>query len=866
MWTPPSVVDDGARDRASPAPSVARLRSRLGRDDDGSARCPHPCPPSPVRGADLRPARGPRGARRRTVGARRRARRRRRPLPVGGALRSHRARAATRAGRAGDCVAAWASLAEVLADGARRWARPLSAAVAAYADEDDALAARIRSGRSYGAPGVPVTAPAGEPAALRLAAVAAWDVSLLRGAVATLDAVAGRLRAWRARLDGVGRSLASGECWTGPPPAAPVAVADELSAAAWAVDVAVAGSLAAFERLAREADARPGARRAGARARRRRARPCGDGPVPSTAPPSAATRCAHAAAAAARGRRRGGTRWPASASGTRRAPADLAAPGGRGRPARRRVVPTRRRAGGGRGLVGRSVGAGAAGGDPARARRRGPARRCAGLGPGPGQPARPRPRPRDPRTPRPAAATARAVARRIRAEEAAGRQVAAAPARPGRRPGGPGARRPRHRRRGGRSWSPASATPRRTTWAALTGDARDVGSPRAGRRARADGRDGGLARATGRPARCRRSSRGRRPGRADRALAAGLAGLAAARTATGQPAAAHHRARAQLRHGRRRRGGRRPRRAGRRRRRPARAAPAWRRTRAASRCRRSTTPRLGRRPDRLAWAGSAARAGARRLRVDRAARRIPAMGHSTTTTPDSADPGRDRRGGRRRARGPPDPLAGGRFRRGEHDRTIGVGSGDGTPTMGRPRPLFRGVAYRGPPRGRFAAIAGRPAGVGESGRATVRRHPAAATGGRATVPPTARRRSTTAAPPTGAPCPRRPARPEARAPTRPPAARRCPPGGRRPRPGASRWSSSSRRPRRTRSPATWAAATSSRPASGTSATCRATPPTCRPSTRAPPGPGSASTSTTPSSRSTSSAPTASSRSAGSSSW
>ena len=43
-------------------------------------------------------------------------------------------------------------------------------------------------------------------------------------------------------------------------------------------------------------------------------------------------------------------------------------------------------------------------------------------------------------------------------------------------------------------------------------------------------------------------------------------------------------------------------------------------------------------------------------------------------------------------------------------------------------------------------------------------------------------------------------RPEARAPTRPPAARRCPPGGRRPRPVASRWSSSSRRPRRTRSP------------------------------------------------------------------
>ena len=58
-----------------------------------------------------------------------------------------------------------------------------------------------------------------------------------------------------------------------------------------------------------------------------------------------------------------------------------------------------------------------------------------------------------------------------------------------------------------------------------------------------------------------------------------------------------------------------------------------------------------------------------------------------------------------------------------------------------------------------------------------------------------------------------------------------------------------------------ATATSSRPRSATSATCRATPPTCRPRTRASPGPASASTSTTTSSRSTSSAPTASSRSA-----
>ena len=58
------------------------------------------------------------------------------------------------AGRAAvDCVAAWAALEETLADGARSLGATLSAAVAGYADEDYSLSARIRSGRSYGAPG-----------------------------------------------------------------------------------------------------------------------------------------------------------------------------------------------------------------------------------------------------------------------------------------------------------------------------------------------------------------------------------------------------------------------------------------------------------------------------------------------------------------------------------------------------------------------------------------------------------------------------------------------------------------------------------------------------------------------------------------
>ena len=54
---------------------------------------------------------------------------------------------------AGACATAWASLADVLADGAQSLAGTLSAVVAAYADEDFGLSARIRSGLRYTAPG-----------------------------------------------------------------------------------------------------------------------------------------------------------------------------------------------------------------------------------------------------------------------------------------------------------------------------------------------------------------------------------------------------------------------------------------------------------------------------------------------------------------------------------------------------------------------------------------------------------------------------------------------------------------------------------------------------------------------------------------
>jgi uncharacterized protein YukE len=66
---------------------------------------------------------------------------------VGAALGGHEGPTAR------NCVTAWASLEEVLADGARSLGSTLSSTAARYADEDYSLAARIRSGRSYGAPG-----------------------------------------------------------------------------------------------------------------------------------------------------------------------------------------------------------------------------------------------------------------------------------------------------------------------------------------------------------------------------------------------------------------------------------------------------------------------------------------------------------------------------------------------------------------------------------------------------------------------------------------------------------------------------------------------------------------------------------------
>jgi hypothetical protein len=87
----------------------------------------------------------------------------------------------------------------------------------------------------------------------RLTVVAAWDTSLIRGAVSTLAAVSARLPAWRMRLGEVARSLDDPACWAGPAATGATAAVFELSAAAAAVDGALTESLHDLERLAARA-------------------------------------------------------------------------------------------------------------------------------------------------------------------------------------------------------------------------------------------------------------------------------------------------------------------------------------------------------------------------------------------------------------------------------------------------------------------------------------------------------------------------------------------------------------------------------------------------------------------------------------
>jgi hypothetical protein len=96
-----------------------------------------------------------------------------------------------------------------------------------------------------------MTAPLADAA--RLHAVAAWDVPLARRAVAVLAETIDRLLTWRARLEGVGRALAAGDSWSGPAAQSAVAALSDVSAVGSAVGHAFEGSLSAYERLVTEA-------------------------------------------------------------------------------------------------------------------------------------------------------------------------------------------------------------------------------------------------------------------------------------------------------------------------------------------------------------------------------------------------------------------------------------------------------------------------------------------------------------------------------------------------------------------------------------------------------------------------------------
>jgi hypothetical protein len=96
-----------------------------------------------------------------------------------------------------------------------------------------------------------MTAPLAD--AGRLHAVAAWDVPEARRAVTLLAGTIDGLVTWRARLEGVQRSLESGDWWSGPAARRAIDALAEVSAAASAVGVAVGASLSAYQRLVIEA-------------------------------------------------------------------------------------------------------------------------------------------------------------------------------------------------------------------------------------------------------------------------------------------------------------------------------------------------------------------------------------------------------------------------------------------------------------------------------------------------------------------------------------------------------------------------------------------------------------------------------------
>ncbi|MCW2701408.1 MAG: hypothetical protein JWQ45_2943 [Blastococcus sp.] len=87
----------------------------------------------------------------------------------------------------------------------------------------------------------------------RLTAVAAWDVSPVHGAVSVLVDVAARLPLWRMRLGTLARSLEDPRCWSGPAAQSAAGAVLELSTVAAAVDAAMEESLEGFQRLSGQA-------------------------------------------------------------------------------------------------------------------------------------------------------------------------------------------------------------------------------------------------------------------------------------------------------------------------------------------------------------------------------------------------------------------------------------------------------------------------------------------------------------------------------------------------------------------------------------------------------------------------------------
>ncbi|MDP9433798.1 MAG: hypothetical protein M3P93_00785, partial [Actinomycetota bacterium] len=100
-----------------------------------------------------------------------------------------------------------------------------------------------------------MTASVFHRAEARLAALAAWDMPQVRGAVVTLGAIAERLPVWRVRLAEVARVLESAESWSGPAARSAVHAVFDLSTVATVLDTALSVSQESFERLAGQADA-----------------------------------------------------------------------------------------------------------------------------------------------------------------------------------------------------------------------------------------------------------------------------------------------------------------------------------------------------------------------------------------------------------------------------------------------------------------------------------------------------------------------------------------------------------------------------------------------------------------------------------